>query len=70
MKKSDYIAEMKSQGCPDCGTNIEIYDIAVDGKSGKYRCLNLNCKRDTVWAVGEALTMQQLLEKMQTKINI
>jgi hypothetical protein len=33
--------------CPKCDGAIELYDVAKDGDSGRYRCLD--CGADSVW---------------------
>lgn len=53
--------------CPECGSEIEYYDTAKDGKSGKYKCKNPDCGRDTEWAQGKVVTIDEVIELLKQK---
>jgi len=55
--------KMVGFGCPECGKEIELYDTTISGKQGRYRCLS--CGRDTTWAVGEAMSIIDLIKKIK-----
>ena len=58
---------MLDWGCPECGGEIELYDTNSSGTGGKYRCKA--CQRDTVWAVGKAMSFTEVMKEMQTKMG-
>lgn len=55
--------QMLDMGCPDCGGEIELYDTNANGMGGRYRCKQ--CPRDTVWAVGKAMSMMEVIQEMR-----
>jgi len=71
MKRDKQMTESEQQmidmGCPECGGNIELYDTNPTGTGGKYRCLD--CGRDTVWAIGKALSVTDMLNSMGIKMG-
>lgn len=48
--------------CPECGREVEYYDTAKDGKSGRYRC---ECGRDTIWKTCRVISATQLINKIR-----
>ena len=58
---------MLDMGCPECGGDIELYDTNPSGTSGRYRCKE--CPRDTVWAVGKAMSFTDVVKEMQAKMG-
>ena len=62
-----YEKQMVEWGCPDCGSEIELYDTSEDGRHGSYRCQRQECGRDTQWAVGKSLTIHDVIEKIKNK---
>jgi transposase-like protein len=66
------MAELKEKPfggiCPQCDScEVEFYDTAEDGNSGKYRCPD--CGRDTSWGVGKAMTFDDVLQDLQKKLD-
>jgi predicted RNA-binding Zn-ribbon protein involved in translation (DUF1610 family) len=55
--------------CPECGSEIEYYDTAKDGKSGRYRCKNPDCGRDTIWAEAKITTWDEVVEELKQKVG-
>lgn len=55
--------QMIDMCCPECGSDIKLYDTAKDGRSGRYKCPS--CGRDTVWAVAKSMSMSDVLKKMK-----
>ena len=55
--------DMSDMGCPECGSSITLYNTDADGKGGMYRCNDKKCGRDTMWKVGKAETLEEMLKK-------
>ena len=53
--------------CPECGSEVEYYDTAKDGRSGRYRCPS--CGRDTVWAQAKGYSIFEVMDRMKKKIE-
>jgi transposase-like protein len=59
--------KMIDLGCPDCKGQIELYDTNATGTGGRYRCKQ--CGRDTVWAVGKAISFAEIIVNMKAKLD-
>jgi transposase-like protein len=53
--------------CPECDSDVEYYDTASDGRSGRYRCPN--CGRDTEWATGTAISVEDSIKKFKEFVD-
>jgi DNA-directed RNA polymerase subunit RPC12/RpoP len=51
--------------CPVCGGSIELYDIAEDKQSGRYKCLN--CGRNTNWKKGKSEFIHDIINQIKIK---
>lgn len=59
--------DMIDMGCPECGGEIELYDINTTGTGGRYRCKQ--CPRDTVWALGKSKSLTEILGEIKACLS-
>ena len=46
--------------CPECGSEVTFYDTDKNKQGGRYKCTN--CSRDTVWKIGKALNIKDVIK--------
>ena len=61
------IKQMIEWECPDCGSEIKLYNTHPNGKEGRYKCTK--CGRNTCWKVGKSISTNELIEQMKNKIK-
>jgi transposase-like protein len=54
--------------CPNCNSDVEMYDTAKDGYSGRYKCHT--CGRDTVWKQIQLHSLEESFKLMKERLGL
>lgn len=70
VKSDNYLFDELPFGaiCPTCNyCPVTFYDTHNDKKGGMYKCPD--CGRDTVWKIGKALSIEEVLQKIGVRTS-